>query len=130
MMRPTTAILLAVSLSFPPASALAQDPAPTLSLPAAKVPEPQFVSAGIELSGPTPVAERVLRSEDGEAVAPPADTPDDPAVGAEIDKDSAEMEEMRQAEEAARPAAGASRSSPSSTTISRSSRPSTTSPST
>ncbi len=118
MMRPTTAILLAVSLSLPPASALAQRPAPanaaaasatTQALPPAKVPEPQFVSAGIELSGPTPIAERVVRElhgdESGE-VAPPADTPDDPAVGAEIDKDSAEIEEMRQAEEAARPDEG------------------------
>src|SRR5512133_2414337 len=75
MMRPTTAILLAVSLSFPPASALAQRPGPataaaasaaTQALPPAKVPEPQFVSAGIELSGPTPIAERAVRELRGD----------------------------------------------------------------
>ncbi len=111
-MRPTTAILLSVSLTTLAPPALAQRPRPVLiaaaseppqALPPAKVPEPQFVSAGIELSGPTPTAERVLHAEDGEAVAPPADTPDDPAVGAEIDKESQEMEEMRQAEEASHP---------------------------
>src|SRR5512140_178280 len=114
-MRPTTAILLFVSLTTLAPSALAQRPRPVMiaaaieapqALPPAKVPEPQFVSAGIELSGPTPTAERVLHGEDGEAVAPPADTPDDPAVGEEIDKESQEMEEMRQAEEASHPEDG------------------------
>jgi membrane-bound lytic murein transglycosylase D len=109
-MRPTTAILLSVFLTTLAPDALAQRPRPVLvaaasepqALPPAKVPEPQFVGAGIELSGPTPTAERVLH-EDGDAVAPPTDTPDDPAVGAEIDKESQEMEEMRQAEEATHP---------------------------
>ncbi len=114
-MRPTTAILLSVSLLSLAPRAVAQRPRPvmiaaasatTQALPPAKVPEPQFVSAGIELSGPTPTAERVLHGEDGEVVAPPADTPDDPAVGAEIDKESQEMEEMRQAEEATHPEDG------------------------
>ena len=113
MTRPTPAILLAVSLLFLSAPARAQRPAPasaatsatTQALPPATVPEPTFVSAGIELSGPTPIAERVLRgADDGDAGAPPVDTPDDPAVGVEIDKESAEMEEMRQAEEASHPA--------------------------
>jgi membrane-bound lytic murein transglycosylase D len=109
-MRPTTAILLILSLSTP-ASALAQRPAPASvaaaaaqALPPARVPEPTFVSAGIELSGPTPTAERVLQGEDeADAVAPPEDTPDDPAMADEIDKESAELEEMRQAEEATHP---------------------------
>jgi membrane-bound lytic murein transglycosylase D len=111
-MRPTTAILLFVSAISVSQTALAQRPAPataassatTQALPPAKVPEPTFVSAGIRLSGPTPTVERLLHGEDGDAVAPPVDTPDDPAVGEEIDKESAEMEEMRRAEEASHPA--------------------------
>jgi membrane-bound lytic murein transglycosylase D len=113
-MRPTTAILLSLSLISLAPRAVAQRPRPvmiaaasasTQALPPAKIPEPQLVSAGIELSGPTPTAERVL-DQDDEAVAPSADTPDDPAVGAEIDKESQEMEEVRQAEEATHPEDG------------------------
>jgi len=105
-MRPTTAILLPVSLLSLAVPALAQAPAQAaasaaqLALPPAKVPEPSLVPAGIEIAGPVPTAERALEAEiDGELLAAEADAPDDPATAEEIDKESAELEEMRKAEE-------------------------------
>ncbi len=111
-MRPTTAILLCVSMLTAGAPALAQAPAQvaatraaTQALPPAKVPEPALVPAGIAVAEPTPTAERVLGTE--ELLAAPADVPDQPQVAEKIDKESAELEEMRKAEEASQVQEGA-----------------------
>jgi peptidoglycan lytic transglycosylase D len=117
-MRPTTAILLVVSLPAlaVPARARAEaheaakaSPAdPGQPLPLAKIPEPSLVPAGIAVADPKPTAARAL---EGPLVAPepptPEDVPDDPAMAEEIDKDSAELEEMRKAEEASHVGEGA-----------------------
>ncbi len=108
-MRPTPAILLSVFLFSPLAQAQASVRAAAVAtaaqaLPPANVPEPTLVSAGIELSGPTPTADRALQDDDADA--PSADTPDDPAMADEIDKESAELEQLRQAEEATHPEDG------------------------
>jgi membrane-bound lytic murein transglycosylase D len=103
-MRPTSStILLSMSMLSLGAPALAQAPAHAAAvsaaaqaLPPAAVPEPSLVEAGIEVTRPTPTAERALEAE----LVAGADAPDDPATAEEIDKESAELEEMRQAEEA------------------------------
>jgi membrane-bound lytic murein transglycosylase D len=106
-MRPTTAVLLLISLLSPglpargqgPAQAAAAQRAATQALPPAAVPEPALVPAGIAApADPRPVAERALEAE----MASAADAPDDPAMAEEIDKDSAELEDMRKAEEASK----------------------------
>jgi membrane-bound lytic murein transglycosylase D len=106
-MKLTTAVLLSIfilSLGAPargqgPAQAAAAQRATTQALPLAPVPEPVLVPAGIAApADPRPVAERALEAE----MASAADAPDDPAMAAEIDKDSAELEDMRKAEEASK----------------------------
>jgi membrane-bound lytic murein transglycosylase D len=106
-MRPTTAILLSISLwslgvpalAQAPAQAAAAQRAATQAIPPGAVPEPELVPSSIAApADPRPVAERALEAE----IASAADAPDDPAMAEEIDKDSAELEDMRKAEEASK----------------------------
>ncbi len=107
-MRPTTSILLflaapavaAPTLAFAVGSAAAAAAAAAQALPPADVPEAKLVPASVAVEVPTPTAERLL--DDEELQGAPADTPDEPAIADEIDKESAELEAMRQAEEASR----------------------------
>src|SRR5215208_4481770 len=104
-MRPTrTSVILitALALSAPvtaqtPATASAAVAAAAQALPPAELPAATLVPATPAKDEPVPTVERVLGDED--LAAAPADVPDDPAVAAEIDSESADLEDLRRAEE-------------------------------
>jgi membrane-bound lytic murein transglycosylase D len=101
-MRPIPATFFLLSALFLVVPALAQGPADAprvtyAALPPADLPAAKLVPATVADEAPQPVAEQLLSDEDL-AVASP-DTPDEPAIAEEIDKESAELEDLRRAEE-------------------------------
>jgi membrane-bound lytic murein transglycosylase D len=101
-MRPIVATFAVLFVLAQIAPALAQGPAAATpavihaALPPADLPAAKLVPAAAAPAAPQPVAEQIFL--DDELVASP-DTPDEPVVKEEIDKESAELEDLRRAEE-------------------------------
>jgi peptidoglycan lytic transglycosylase D len=93
---PATFSLLSSLVLLAPALARGATVMTQAALPLADLPAAKLVPAAAAAVPPQPVAEQLLA--DDELVASP-DTPDEPAVKEEIDKESAELEDLRRAEE-------------------------------
>jgi membrane-bound lytic murein transglycosylase D len=97
-------MLLSLALAGPVLAAPAATSSSALAsaeqaLPPAALPDAKLVSAGIDVQAPRPTAEHALEME---IAAATSDTPDEPQIKEEIDRESAELEDMRQAEEASK----------------------------